>query len=99
MLLLFQPPDATLTLTSRRYVPFDPDEPVSKSRFAIGIADKASVEGLILNARRGGVGGDTSWRHKSDTRAAMTVLITVNEWEHLVPGMFHHDECQGLFHC
>ncbi|KAJ7893906.1 hypothetical protein B0H14DRAFT_2334605, partial [Mycena olivaceomarginata] len=69
-----------------RYVPHDFSRADSESQFAIGLTDEYSLEsGIAYTLDDGGVGTDECWRHKSQNRAAMSLICTVDENEHMVP--------------
>ncbi|KAJ7886962.1 hypothetical protein B0H13DRAFT_1889023 [Mycena leptocephala] len=69
------------------YVPHDFSKPDSESKFAIGLTDDYSLDsGIAYSLNDGGLGSDQCWHHKSQNRAAMSLLCTVDEGEHMVPG-------------
>jgi hypothetical protein len=70
------------------YVPYDPNMPHQKSQFTCAMVDDFTLEALIWHGLVDGVGCDTSYRNKSENRAAVTFLIAVDESLHLVPGRF-----------
>lgn len=75
-----------LTLYHNSYNPFDPNVSAAASEFTCGITDEFSLESLILHTRQRGLAMDSSWRNKNENRAAMTILITVNSADHMLPG-------------
>ncbi|KAK7001644.1 hypothetical protein R3P38DRAFT_3216571 [Favolaschia claudopus] len=83
------------------YVPHDFQKPDVESEFSIGLTDNYSLEsGIAYAMGSGGLGSDQCWRHKSQNRAALSILCTVDEKEHMVPvSMFisaHADEATIL---
>jgi hypothetical protein len=56
------------------------------SRFTCALADKYTLESLIVHGLRDGLAADTSWRNKDENRAAVTFLVAVDEDRHFVPG-------------
>ena len=70
------------------YNPHDHTKPDAASQFTCALVDDFSLENMILHGTRDGMAADTSWRNKSENRAAVTFLIAVDENEHLVPGTF-----------
>ncbi|KZT29402.1 hypothetical protein NEOLEDRAFT_1215062 [Neolentinus lepideus HHB14362 ss-1] len=68
------------------YTPHDFTRPDSLSNFTVALGDVHSLDSLILNSASRGVAMDSSWRNKNENRAAMTMLCTVNEKSHVVPG-------------
>ncbi|KAJ7624860.1 hypothetical protein FB45DRAFT_1030980 [Roridomyces roridus] len=59
----------------------------SKSKFTLGLTDEYSLDSGIAFSigPNGGLGSDQSWRHKSQNRAAMSLLTTIDEEGHMVP--------------
>jgi hypothetical protein len=69
------------------YVEHDFSKPDTESQFAIGLTDDYSLDSAIsYSLNDGGLGSDQCWRHKSQNRAAMSLLCTVDEGGHMVPG-------------
>ncbi|KAJ7774066.1 hypothetical protein B0H16DRAFT_1880520 [Mycena metata] len=68
-----------------KYVAHDFSRPDSESRFAIGLTDNYSLESGIAYTLDEGLGTDQCWRNKSQNRAAMSILCTVDESVHMVP--------------
>ncbi|KAJ7206943.1 hypothetical protein C8J57DRAFT_1258304 [Mycena rebaudengoi] len=68
------------------YTRHDFKGPDDKSDFSIGLTDDFSLDSLIAHAPENGAGLDQSWHNKSENRAALSVLCTVNEGRHMVPG-------------
>lgn len=68
------------------YTPFDPKEPHAQSSFSCAFTDDFSLESLILHSRTNGCAMDSSYRNKNENRAPMTLLITVNAHQHMLPG-------------
>jgi len=69
------------------YKAYSDHEKPSKSSFRIACLDQYTAEAMILNAPERGIGVDSAWRYKSDTRAPMTALVTVDVAGHLAPGL------------
>ncbi|KAJ7020812.1 hypothetical protein C8F04DRAFT_1316557 [Mycena alexandri] len=68
------------------YIPHNFERPDSESEFAIGLTDNYSLQSAVAYTADGGVvGSDACWRNKSQNRAAMSLLCTVDEGEHMVP--------------
>lgn len=70
------------------YNPHDREQPDSLSQFTCAFVDEFTLEHMILHGTHDGMAADTSWRNKSENRAAVTFLIAVDENEHLVPSRF-----------
>ncbi|TFK84165.1 hypothetical protein K466DRAFT_497090 [Polyporus arcularius HHB13444] len=68
------------------YVPHDNDLPDALSPFMVAITDEFSMDSLILHGSERGWALDSSWRNKNENRAAVTLLIAVDEQYHAVPG-------------
>ncbi|KAF8180937.1 hypothetical protein K438DRAFT_1976392 [Mycena galopus ATCC 62051] len=69
-----------------RYVPHDFSKPDSESAFTIGLTDDYSLDsGIAYSLNDGGLGSDQCWRNKSQNRAALSLLCTVDEGKHMVP--------------
>ncbi|EED82568.1 predicted protein [Postia placenta Mad-698-R] len=68
------------------YHPHDFRQPDPLSPFTVAIADSHSLDSIILNAGLRGLALDSSWRNKNENRAAMTLLSTVNDHKHVMPG-------------
>ena len=67
-----------------RYVPLMPGK---ISKFRCGLYNQFTLETFLLHYRKRGMFIDSSWRNKSENRAAMTVIVVVNEAMHLMPGI------------
>jgi hypothetical protein len=68
------------------YTTHDPDHPDSQSQFTCAMVDHFTLENMILHGTRDGLAADSSWRNKSENRAAVT-FIAVDENKHLLPGV------------
>lgn len=42
----------------------------------------------MLYGRNNGIAIDSSWRHKNENRAPLTLMVTVDNQEHMLPGEF-----------
>jgi hypothetical protein len=51
------------------------------------MVDHFTLENMILHGTRDGLAADSSWRNKSENRAAVTFIIAVDENKHLLPGV------------
>ena len=78
--------DHSCGILTSSYTPHDPNERDHDSQFTCAMADKFTLENLILHGTRDGMAADSSWRNKNENRAAVTFLITVDENQHLLPG-------------
>ncbi|KAJ7603863.1 hypothetical protein DFH06DRAFT_1151589 [Mycena polygramma] len=58
---------------------------LQESKFTIGLTDDYSLDSGIAYTRKGVLGSDQCWRNKSQNRAALSLLCTVDEGEHMVP--------------
>ncbi|KAJ7185884.1 hypothetical protein C8R46DRAFT_1207993 [Mycena filopes] len=67
------------------YHPHDFSRPDSESEFTIGLTDNYSLDSGIAYSRSAGMGSDQCWRNKSQNRAALSLLSTVDEASHMVP--------------
>ncbi|KZV90368.1 hypothetical protein EXIGLDRAFT_837845 [Exidia glandulosa HHB12029] len=61
-------------------------------KFSVAIADAYELETLMLFAEENGICLDSSWRHKNENRAPLTMLATVNNEAHFVPGAAYLSE-------
>ncbi|KAJ7157979.1 hypothetical protein C8R43DRAFT_820713, partial [Mycena crocata] len=55
------------------------------SEFSVGLTDDYSLDNVIAYSLERGLGSDQCWRHKSQNRAALSLLCTVDEGGHMVP--------------
>ncbi|KAF8589640.1 hypothetical protein K439DRAFT_1612645 [Ramaria rubella] len=69
-----------------RYTPHEPTKPNSMSNFTCAFADNFTLESMILHGTRDGMAADSSWRNKSENRAAVIFLIAIDNNGHLTPG-------------
>ncbi len=76
-----------LILSENSYTPHDLDLPDALSQFTVALTDDFSMDSLILHGADRGWALDSSWRNKNENRAAVTLLIAVDEQYHAVPGM------------
>jgi hypothetical protein len=68
--------------TAHSYTPFvDGETPLSAC-----MAIPHSLDSMILHAHHSGIGLDSSWRHKNENRAPMTLITVVNRHGHMMPG-------------
>ncbi len=58
------------------------------SSFTCGFKDGFTLDSLIMYALKNGIGLDSCWRHKNENRAPMTMIITVDDHNHFVPGAY-----------
>ncbi|KAJ7129873.1 hypothetical protein C8R43DRAFT_957352 [Mycena crocata] len=68
------------------YIPHDFDKPDSESEFSVGLTDDYSLDNAITYSLERGLGSNQCWQHKSQNRAALSLLCTVDEGGHMVPG-------------
>ncbi|KAF8582894.1 hypothetical protein K439DRAFT_1617928 [Ramaria rubella] len=101
---LDQDPFTALTILHERnpekvynYTPHDSTKPDSESHFTCALADDFTVKNMILHGMLDGMAADTSWRNKSENRAAVTFLIAVNKNEHFVPVYVSTVNVEGRF--
>jgi hypothetical protein len=78
-----------ILINVRSYHPHDFNVPDNQSQFTVAISIVHSLDSLILHASERGCALDSSWRNKSENRAATTILSTVNSSMHMLPGNFH----------
>ncbi|EJD36355.1 hypothetical protein AURDEDRAFT_174552 [Auricularia subglabra TFB-10046 SS5] len=73
---------------------FECHDPKAKppTKFSVAIADQFELETLILYSGTNGLCMDSSWRHKNENRAPLTMVATVNNEEHFVPGAAYLSE-------
>jgi hypothetical protein len=71
-----------------RYKRHDFSGPDANSEFSVGLTDDFSLDSFIVfGSGPSGVGLlDSSWHGKSENRAALTVLCSVDHGGHMVPG-------------
>ncbi|KAJ6565760.1 hypothetical protein DFH09DRAFT_919333, partial [Mycena vulgaris] len=55
------------------------------SQFTIGLTDDYSLDSSIAYTPTESLGSDQCWRNKSQNRAALSLLCTVDEGDHMVP--------------
>ncbi|KIJ40861.1 hypothetical protein M422DRAFT_256022 [Sphaerobolus stellatus SS14] len=67
------------------YNPHDRSKPDSMSRFTCAMANRWTLENIILHGSQDGIGIDTSWRNMNENRAGVTFITGVDENGHLVP--------------
>ncbi|KIJ31481.1 hypothetical protein M422DRAFT_266859 [Sphaerobolus stellatus SS14] len=67
------------------YNPHDRSKPDSMSRFTCAMANRGTLENIILHGSQDGIGIDTSWRNMNENRAGVTFITGVDENGHLVP--------------
>lgn len=58
----------------------------SPSKFATGLRNDFALQNLILFGEDHGCGLDSSHRNKNELRAPVTLLTTLNDAKHMVPG-------------
>ncbi|KAJ6518451.1 hypothetical protein DFH09DRAFT_1373453 [Mycena vulgaris] len=68
-----------------QYHPHDFSKPDSESQFTIGLTDDYSLDSSIAYTPTESLGSDQCWRNKSQNRAALSLLCTVDEGGHMVP--------------
>lgn len=74
-------------MTVCSYTPHAPKaNPPTKLAFAS--SDSFSLDSAILHTRKHGAGLDSSWRHKNENYAPLTLFITVNKLGRMVPSEF-----------
>ncbi|KIJ28037.1 hypothetical protein M422DRAFT_270726 [Sphaerobolus stellatus SS14] len=67
------------------YTSHDRSKPDLMSKFTCAMANRWTLENIILHGTQDGLGIDTSWRNMNENRAGVTFITGVNKNGHLVP--------------
>ncbi|KIJ45816.1 hypothetical protein M422DRAFT_250602 [Sphaerobolus stellatus SS14] len=67
------------------YTSHDRSKPDLMSKFTCAMANRWTLENIILHGAQDGLGIDTSWRNMNENRAGVTFITGVNKNGHLVP--------------
>lgn len=77
-----------LTLKSRQRYTTDLPNGSTQSHFGCVVATAFALETAILYSTIRGLYMDSSWRNKNALRCPVTIISTLNDHHHMIPGVF-----------
>jgi hypothetical protein len=84
--MAFRAPPDMFRGRNQSYSPYAPDSE-KPTKLCVAVTDTFSLDSAIKNSLDLGCGLDSSYRHKCENFAPLTLVTTLNEQNHMVPGM------------